>query len=87
MDDQFRRAWESITRLALETGGSLGSALIQQDATHYFAIARWDSQKQRDEFFDGNRRVKTYQVLLNETIAERFEPSEGEMALNLWQDP
>lgn len=85
MDDQFRRAWESITRLAIDNG-SLGSALIQQDSAHYFAIARWPSAKHRDDFFADNRKVKTYQVLMNEAIAERFEASEGQMILDLWQD-
>lgn len=85
-DDVFRRAWEAITREALDHGGSLGSALIKQDSSSYMAIARWPSAKDRDSFFDGNRKVKTYQVLMNETLVERFETLEGEMAVNLWQD-
>lgn len=47
-EDQFRAAWERITRLLMEHRGALGSRLHRAEDGSFIAYAQWPSRAARE---------------------------------------
>ena len=53
-EEQFRKDWLEVTKLARKKGRSLGSSLGRAQDGSWVAVARWPTKQTRDDWFSRN---------------------------------
>ncbi len=82
-DVQFRKDWAEVTRIGLDEGKSLGSALGQAGDGSWVAVARWPTKKMRNDWFASTSRTAEPSARMRHAMEHRFDDLEIEITDNL----
>ena len=83
-EEQFARAWRTITDLAIHHCGSGGSCLSQGTDGTWVAIARWESREARTRCFERDLVSAEVRQRMEEAIAETLPPLELTVIDDRW---
>jgi quinol monooxygenase YgiN len=73
-EQQFQRAWESLTRELLASAGSLGSRLHRTSDRVWVAYAQWPSREAWERAAVSSKQGQAAVSSLLAAAEERFEP-------------
>ena len=83
-EEQFARAWATITDLAINHCGSGGSCLSRDADGTWAAVARWESSEARARCFERNLVSAELKQRMEQAIAEALPPLELTVIDDRW---